>query len=240
LGACFITTRLPTAAIYPERLPTATVALVSIGTVYLVITSSTFILIAPVPANMTDDESEEANQATINATGFDTHATVELEEPPMSVTWGVPELHNELREMGRSLKTAIDEVNDYADFLSEYQDSLVVFFTIASELVDEYTEKLFVCELMDDDYRDREDTNERAIANELNKKSIADLLSHYAVIESDLQDNIKEIHDYRNRLVHDPQKRHRITDLDRLSDRIDNVFTVYSRLEREIEAQNTE
>jgi len=185
-----------------------------------------------------NDQSEEIDESGINATGFDTHETVELEEPPTSVTWGVPELHKELREKGKSLKTAIDEADDYANFLSEYQDSLVVFFTIASELVDEYTENLFVRELMDDKYRNREETNERAIVNELNQKSIANLLSHYNVIESDLQDSIKEIHDYRNRLVHDPQKRHRITDLDRLSDRIDNVFTVYSRLEREIEAQD--
>lgn len=86
---------------------------------------------------------------------------------------------------------------------------------------------------MDDKYRNREGTNERAIVNQLNQESIADLLSHYNVIESDLQDSIKDIHDYRNGLVHEPQKRHRITDLDQLSDRIDNVFTVYSRLERD-------
>lgn len=86
-----------------------------------------------------NDQSEEVDESGINATGFDTHETVELEEPPTSVTWGVPELHKELREKGKSLKTAIDEADDYANFLSEYQDSLVVFFTIASELVDEYT-----------------------------------------------------------------------------------------------------
>ncbi|WP_226022023.1 hypothetical protein [Halomicrobium salinisoli] len=170
-----------------------------------------------------DGDSEDGESATFTAAAASTTA---------ATGWVVPTLESDLRDRAASLRDAIERADgDYMDFLSGHRDELVVFFAIASEVLDDLGRELFTRELLAAEYRDREGVNGRAVVDELGDAKTFDLLGHYGVVPDDLAADVRDTQDYRARLVHEPRERHRVTDLERLERRIRTAMDAVDELQ---------
>lgn len=116
-----------------------------------------------------------------------------------------------IRDLRERFRELLSEADDYAEFLHECQNELVVFFALCSEAINDHCEELFVLELMADEYVEKEGVTERAVVNQLRKKTVTELLKHYGAIPDDLHDDISEVQNTRGFLVHDPQTPKKVT-----------------------------
>ena len=163
---------------------------------------------------MADEKKEsgtsESGKAKVNATS--TTARV----------WAVPTLQHDFNKRYDSLIDALDDVNgNYIDFLGNHQNELVIYFSIANEILKELTETLYTENIVAD-FTDG-GINQRTVVNELSRNKVQEHLVHFNVLESSTKDKIKKAQSYRDRLVHEPQKRHKIKDLSRVKERIDEA-----------------
>lgn len=181
---------------------------------------------------MSGDPNDDENSSEVSDSAAHPAASV---SPRVATGWVVPSLESDLEKRADSLRSAIERAEgDYMDFLSNHQNELVVFFAIASEILDELGRDLFTQKLLADDFRDDDDVNEYALVEQLSGPKKFDLLNHYGILSDDLASDIERTRRYRARLVHDPQKRHRITDLNTLHERIETAIRGVKGLQCEV------
>ena len=82
--------------------------------------------------------------------------------------------------------------------------------------------------------------NENCVVNSLSSSQKTDFLRHYDLIDNDLKEDIEKTVKYRSRVIHDPQKRYRITNLDRLSERISTAQDTIEMLAERIRDTSNE
>jgi len=140
--------------------------------------------------------------------------------PTTAKIWPIPTLEYDFKQRSREVKGAIWTSEDYQSFLTEHQDTVVVLFAIANELLTERRDQLFVQEVMAEWVKTDSDVEERQVLEEMSNKSIWELFRHYNLADPDVADCIQKTVSYRNGVVHDPQKRYRISDLDTLYEHV--------------------
>jgi hypothetical protein len=142
---------------------------------------------------------------------------------PTEEIWPIPSLKLDFEERCREIQDGVGNSEGYWDFLEEYQDTVVITFSIANEILKEQMSMLLVQNIMKKWTRRDENVNERAVINNLGNKEKSDMLRHYHIVEPEIIDDVDCTIDYRHHVVHDPQKRHRITNLNTLSERIETA-----------------
>jgi hypothetical protein len=143
-------------------------------------------------------------------------------------------LDEELEAIGKRLQIGIIEADEPIEFRANHRNKVVVFFVIATELLNDYTEQLLVQELIPDEYHHREDVEEQAIAHQLKQKEITEILVNYQLINSELHAKIRRTREIRNELVHEPKERHHITNIDKISKQIETVLELIDELQGQV------
>lgn len=159
----------------------------------------------------------------------------------------VEEMKSQIEYRADELRPAIGEAQSFEEIFGELAeegsgkldyfekvDTAVVFFTIASELLDQYAEELFVQRILDDDLIEDEDVNEQIIVHSLSDKKIYEILRHLDIIEKKRKKEIKRVKDFRNRLVHNPEGVFLEADIDTLSSRFETANSLIEDLDQRI------
>ena len=136
----------------------------------------------------------------------------------------VPVPEKDLKDTYQELSTAIEGAESYTEFLDEHQDSVVVFFAIANEVLKDKGGKILEAEILKAEHQ------EGVIASEFGRKKIYDLLSWADIIDTETQKMAKRSFDYRDTLVHEPEARHRQRDLDQLDERMQDALELVQTL----------
>lgn len=175
-----------------------------------------------VRCHMPNDGNE--SQDTPNS-GIELSITMDDGEPISAEVWEYPTLKDDFIRRANEIQDSIQECDDHRDFLRENQDTVVILFAIANELLNERRDQLLIQGLISDHIIEDEDKDERILIRNLSQKQKDELLRHYNLVDdgNNVADDVKDTIDYRNWVVHDPPERYRIQDLDTLSKRIDTA-----------------
>jgi RNA-binding protein YhbY len=146
-------------------------------------------------------------------------------EPISAKVWHMPSLKDDFIRRSNEIQKSIQDSGDIRDFLRENQDTIVILFAIANELLTEQRDQLLTQELISNHIINDKSKDEKKLIDNLSEKQKDELIRHYNLVDDDnnVAEDIKKTIDYRNRVIHDPQKRYRIQDLDTLSERINTA-----------------
>lgn len=106
-------------------------------------------------------------------------------------------------------------------------DDVMLFFTLANEMIRSLSGKVLNEEIVDESHRG--ESSLRSM-KELNPETQEDLLYYSGMIDSGLKGEIARIRKTRNKLVHDLRQRHFLRGLSNLESRIDRTITAINEL----------
>ncbi|WP_434530210.1 hypothetical protein ACODNH_01615 (plasmid) [Haloarcula sp. NS06] len=112
-------------------------------------------------------------------------------------------------EKAQSFEEIFGDINeDDSGKLENFErvDTAVAFFAVASELLDTYTDELFVQRIIDDEFRENDSVKGKVVINQLSREGKYDILRHFEILDKKTNSDIEEVVNFRDSLVHDPEK----------------------------------
>jgi len=171
--------------------------------------------------HMPEDDEGSQNEATVSASLATSTASALTANP-----WVVPAPRGDLDGLAEELKSGIADSDSTIEFLGDYQNTLVVFFAVAREVIYQQLGDLLENKIVADEYQTG------AVANEIDKTDRrVKMLARFGIIESELEDDLENIIGERRSLVHDPKYRHQEQNLNLLEDHIDVTLNTIEKLD---------
>ena len=159
----------------------------------------------------------------------------------------IAEMKSQIDQRAKTLRPAIEEAKTFEDLFGEISDedsdkleyfdevdTAVAFFTVASELIDTYTEELFVQRIIDDEALEDDDVKGSVVVDQLSRKGKYDVLRHFEILEEGTNNDIEDVVHFRDSLVHDPEKVFSEKDLNVLSSRFETALDLIDDLDQRI------
>jgi len=159
----------------------------------------------------------------------------------------IAEMKSQIDQRAKTLRPAIKEAKTFEDLFGEISDedsdkleyfdevdTAVAFFTVASELIDTYTEELFVQRIIDDEFLADDGVKGSVVVDQLSRKGKYNILRHFEILEEGTNNQIKDVVHFRDSLVHDPEKVFSEKDLNVLSSRFETALGLIDDLDQRI------
>lgn len=159
----------------------------------------------------------------------------------------IAEMRSQIHRRAEKLEPSIEKAQSFEDIFGEISeddsdklenfervDTAVVFFAVASELLDTYTDELFVQKFIEGEFDEDDRFDGDVSVNSLSKQKKYRALTDSEILGEETNDDVREINAFRNSLLHDPEKVFLEEDLGVLSSRFETALELIGDFDQRI------